>query len=119
MTQDPHGHASDWGTWNYVQIFIALMVLTAVTVAVAYVDLGQWNIVVALLVAFVKTSLVLWYFMHLRTEYRLNWIFAVSGFFWVAVLIIITMTDVLTRNRATVILSSDKYTVPAATTEHH
>ena len=51
----------------YVGIFLSLMVLTAATVAAAYVNLGALNIVVALAIATVKATLVVLYFMHART----------------------------------------------------
>ena len=52
----------------YFVIFGALMVLTALTVGLAFVNLGQMNIVVALAVAIVKASLVVMFFMHLKYE---------------------------------------------------
>ncbi|HYG69349.1 MAG TPA: cytochrome C oxidase subunit IV family protein [Anaeromyxobacteraceae bacterium] len=52
--------------------FAALLVLTAVTVAVARVDLGAANLAVAIGVAAVKASLVALYFMHLRYEHRFH-----------------------------------------------
>ncbi len=49
-------------------VFVALLVLTVVTVAVASVDLGSLNLYVALAVAGLKASLVVLYFMHLRYD---------------------------------------------------
>jgi cytochrome c oxidase subunit 4 len=49
-------------------VFIALLILTAITYAVTYVDLGAMNLFIALFVAVVKASLVVLYFMHLRWE---------------------------------------------------
>lgn len=110
------GHEPHWGTKQYVAIFGLLMVFTLLTVGAAKVDMGQWNIVVALAIAGVKAGLVLWFFMHLRTEYRWNWIFAGMGFFFVAILIGLTLSDMLTREGDNVVLSSPKYKV---TQEHH
>jgi len=56
-----------------VAVFVALLLLTVVTVLVSYVDLGLWNTVVALLIASVKASLVALFFMHLKGESRLVW----------------------------------------------
>jgi cytochrome c oxidase subunit 4 len=81
----------------YIMIFLALMVLTAITVAVAFVDLGLLNIVVAMTIAVVKALLVLLYFMHLRYGSHLNWIFAGAIFFWLAILLSLTVGDYLTR----------------------
>ncbi len=51
-----------------VGTFVALLILTVVTVAVAYVDVGSLNLVVALAVATIKASAVVLFFMHLRYD---------------------------------------------------
>ena len=81
----------------YLIIFATLLVLTGVTTAVAFVNLGPLNVVVMLLIAFFKASLVILYFMHVRFTGRLTQVAAVSGFAWLAVLIGLTLSDVLTR----------------------
>jgi cytochrome c oxidase subunit 4 len=81
----------------YVSIFVALMVLTLLTVGVALTDLGRLNIVVALTIATCKALLVLLYFMHLRYSTRLPWLAVAGGFFWLAILILFSMSDVLSR----------------------
>ena len=63
------------------------MVLTAVTVWVANLDLGRWNAIVALSIAVLKATLVVLYFMHVRYSSRLTWIFVGAGFFWLGILI--------------------------------
>jgi len=82
----------------YLIIFVTLLVLTGVTTAVAYVNLGPLNVVVMLLIAFFKASLVILYFMHVRFTSRLTQVAAVSGFAWLALLIGLTLSDVLTRS---------------------
>jgi cytochrome c oxidase subunit 4 len=60
----------------------ALMVLTWVTVSVTFIDLGNLNIVIALAIAVVKSSLVVLYFMHLRYDNPFNaFIFVASVVF--------------------------------------
>jgi cytochrome c oxidase subunit IV len=81
----------------YVSIFAALISLTLLTVGVAMIDLGRLNIVVALTIATLKALLVLLYFMHLRYSTRLPWLAVAGGFFWLAVLILLSMSDVLSR----------------------
>lgn len=81
----------------YVAIFLALMVLTAVTVAVAFVDLGPLNNVVMLGIAIGKATLVVLYFMHVRYSTRLVPLVAAAGFFWLLIMFGITMSDYLTR----------------------
>jgi cytochrome c oxidase subunit 4 len=81
----------------YVTIFSLLMVLTAITVSVAFVDLGPFNTIIALLIAVVKMVLVILYFMHVRYSGRLTWIVILAGFFWLALLLLMTLGDYLTR----------------------
>ncbi len=81
----------------YVSVFAALVALTAITVAVSYVDLGPASVVVALAIASLKALLVLLFFMHLRESSGLTWVVALGGFFWLGILIALTMSDVLTR----------------------
>jgi cytochrome c oxidase subunit 4 len=83
----------------HAAVFGALLVLTGLTVMVARIDLGPWNTVVALAIAALKASLVLLYFMHLRWSHRLNWVFAAVGLFFLVLLITLTLSDFLTRDR--------------------
>jgi cytochrome c oxidase subunit IV len=58
----------------YITVFVALMVLTIVTVAISYLDLSvPLAVTIALFVATVKGSLVAGYFMHLINEKKLIW----------------------------------------------
>jgi len=81
----------------YYLVFLALLVGTAVTVAVAFFDLGAMNNVVMLTIACVKALLVILFFMHVRWSSRLTWLVVASGFFWLLILFSVTMTDFLTR----------------------
>jgi cytochrome c oxidase subunit 4 len=84
---------------TYVLVWAGLLVLTLTTTGVAFIDLGgQWNTFTAVAIAVVKTVLVVVYFMHLRYSSRLTWVFAGAGFFWLVILITLTMSDVLTRS---------------------
>jgi len=80
-----------------IAVFAALLLLTVVTVLVSYVDLGLWNAIVALLVASVKASLVALFFMHLKGESRLVWGFALVPIFFLALILIGTLTDTMLR----------------------
>jgi cytochrome c oxidase subunit IV len=81
----------------YFGVFAALMVLTAVTTAVAFVDLGPWNTVVALGIAFLKATLVALFFMHVKYSPRLTQITVAGGIFWLAILIVLTLSDFVSR----------------------
>jgi len=82
---------------TYLAVFAALMMMLALTVAAAEVDLGFLNTPIALTIAVAKMILVLLYFMHLRYSSRLNWVIVATGFFWLAVMIAGTMDDVISR----------------------
>jgi len=81
----------------YFLVFAALIVLTVVTWLVAQVDLGWANDVVALTIAVTKAVLVLLFFMHVRTSTRMTIVTATAGFFWLVILIGLTLADYLTR----------------------
>lgn len=81
----------------YFLIFSALLLGTALTVAVAYVDMGFLNTPVALIIALGKASLVILYFMHVKYSHKLVGLFAVAGFFWLIIMLSMTMQDYYTR----------------------
>ena len=83
---------------TYVAIFLALMVGTALTTWIAYIDLGVFNTVVALVIAVIKMSLVVLFFMHLKYNKGLSRIVIVAAFFWLGIMISITLADELSRN---------------------
>lgn len=82
---------------TYLLVFVALLVLLALTVGVAYLDLGLWSIVLAVTIATVKALLVILYFMHARYSTRLIWLFAGVGFAWLGIMLVLTMSDYLSR----------------------
>ena len=81
----------------YYAVFVALLVLTAITTAVAFVDLGPWNTVVALGIAFLKATLVALFFMHVKYSPRLTQVVVAGGIFWLAILIVLTLSDFVSR----------------------
>jgi cytochrome c oxidase subunit 4 len=81
----------------YIIVWITLLVLTAVTWGVSYVNLGLGNVTVALLIASVKAALVALFFMHLRYEKRLVWAFAIVPLFFLALIIFGTLSDTMFR----------------------
>jgi cytochrome c oxidase subunit 4 len=78
-------------------VFAALLLLTVVTVLVSYVDLGAGNVVVALLIASAKASLVALFFMHLKGEGRLVWGFALFPIVFLLLILLGTLTDTMLR----------------------
>ena len=83
---------------TYVFVFISLLCLALLTTAVAFVDLGWLNVVIALAIAFAKMMLVLLLFMHLLYSSQLTRVVLIAGFFWLALLIGLTLTDYHSRS---------------------
>ena len=92
---DPQHHVT--GLTTYFVIFGALMVLTAITVAIAYVDLGALNTPVAFAIATFKAFLVGYFFMHLRHSTRLTWIVIFGSLLVLGTLFVLTFSDYLSR----------------------
>ncbi len=85
-------------TGFYVALGISLLVLTAVTVGAAFVNLGPFNPVVALLIATIKATLVVLFFMHVKgASEKMTAVVVISGFFFLAILLSLSMADYLTR----------------------
>lgn len=84
------------GPKTYAIVLAALLVLTVITVQASYFDFGAWNIVVALLIASAKGSLVALYFMHLRHD-KFNAVIFVGGLLFLAIFLIWTLFDIATR----------------------
>jgi cytochrome c oxidase subunit 4 len=81
----------------YFSIFGALMVLTLTTIWAASFDLGQFNIVVALVIAVAKALLVVLFFMHVRHSSGLTKLTVSAGLLWLMILIVLTMGDYASR----------------------
>jgi cytochrome c oxidase subunit 4 len=82
---------------SYYFIFAALIVLLVLTISMAYIDLGPFNIFVAITIAIIKAVLVILYFMHVRYNNRVTWVFVSAGFFWLLIMFTLTMSDIVTR----------------------
>ncbi|MGB0036633.1 MAG: cytochrome C oxidase subunit IV family protein [Candidatus Acidiferrales bacterium] len=93
----------------YVSVFFALIILTLLTTAVAFWDIGTFhtgirlldriplNTVVALAIAVTKMLLVVLFFMHLKYSPGLTRLVLLAGFFWLAIMLALTLSDELTR----------------------
>jgi cytochrome c oxidase subunit IV len=82
----------------YYLIFAVLMAGTAITVGVAFVDLGPFNAIAALTIAVIKATLVVLFFMHVRYSTKLTWAVVMGSVFWLAILLALTFSDYLTRS---------------------
>lgn len=97
MSTQDHTEEHHTGLRVYAAVCLALFVLTAVTVYVAKFDFGDFNIVVAMLIASVKAAIVALYFMHLKFEDKLTWIYALYPLFLLFLLIGFTLMETFTR----------------------
>jgi cytochrome c oxidase subunit 4 len=89
------GHISPLRT--YYAIFGSLMVLTAITVGVAFINLGPFNFPVAIGIAMLKATLVVLFFMHVKFSSHLTKLFIGTGVFFLLILFTLTMTDYISR----------------------
>ncbi len=95
QAHEHHEHHDSAGV--YVKTLIALLILTGVTVGASYIDFGSGNIVIALLIATIKATLVALFFMHLRYEKPVNGIIATAGFLFLGIFLMFCFMDQDTR----------------------
>jgi cytochrome c oxidase subunit IV len=81
----------------YIWTCIALLILLAVTWSIAYVNLGLFNLIVALGVSITKAIVIALFFMHIKGSSRLLHLAAVAGVMWLLILISLTLSDYFTR----------------------
>ena len=82
---------------QYSMVFAALLVGTAITVGAAFINMGALNPVVALAIACTKAVIVILFFMHVKYQSRLIKMTVASGFFTFMVLIVMTLSDYISR----------------------
>jgi cytochrome c oxidase subunit 4 len=82
----------------YLGVWAALMCLTAITAAVSWIELGPFNIVVALAIATTKMLLVALFFMGVKyISQKMTIVVIVAGLFWLFILLALSMTDYISR----------------------
>ncbi|HWF66245.1 MAG TPA: cytochrome C oxidase subunit IV family protein [Acidobacteriaceae bacterium] len=95
---DPeHAEQHIVGPKVYGTVFGILLLLTATTTGVAFIDMGVYNAVVALAIACIKAALVVLFFMHIHYSSRLLKMTVGAGLFTFIVLILLTMSDYISR----------------------
>ncbi|MPQ45729.1 cytochrome-c oxidase [Marinifilum sp. N1E240] len=95
MEKDQHTHIVKYKT--YIYVLIGLLIMTFLSVAVTEIDLGPYTVSTALLLASIKSVLVLLIFMHLKFDKKFYGIMVASVFLLLACVIIITFLDYLYR----------------------
>jgi cytochrome c oxidase subunit 4 len=88
-------HVSSWQT--NVVIFAALLILLVATLGCAYLPLGILHFPVAMAIATAKAYLIIMYFMHVRYSHRLTAVVVVSSFFWLGIMLVMTLNDYVSR----------------------
>jgi cytochrome c oxidase subunit 4 len=86
-----HAHVSS--VTFYVAVFLGLLFLTGMTVGQSYVDLGKANIILVILIATMKASLVVTFFMHLKWDNKFNALIFISTIFFIGVFFAYTLND--------------------------
>jgi cytochrome c oxidase subunit 4 len=113
---DEHGHGLAHVTplKLLVAVLVTLLVLTVITVAVTKVDLGgQWNLVVAMVIATVKAGLVVTYFMHLRWDKAFNVLVFLSSVLFLILFLSLALTDRKEYQRTIDLLEQTQQPTPA------
>jgi cytochrome c oxidase subunit IV len=90
----------DGATRTYACTFVTLLALTGLTVAAARLDVGAAHLPIALTIAGVKAALILTFFMHLRAQTRLVKLYMVGAGVWLGIMVVLTLSDFLTRGAA-------------------
>lgn len=120
-----HAHSSPARV--YVLTLGVLLVLTAITVGAAYVNFGSSsvNLIIAMLIATVKATLVAMVFMHLRHDPPLNAIIFASALIFLGIFLLFPLIDIETRDRVVPYglrmkaePAAQKQAAPAAAGEH-
>jgi len=82
---------------TYFVISVALLVLLALTVGASFLDLGPLNTPLAMSISLAKAVLILLFFMHVRYNPPIMWVFVGAGFFWLGIMLVLAMSDYMSR----------------------
>jgi cytochrome c oxidase subunit 4 len=94
MSDQSHSHPTPR---LYLLILALLIIGTCATWGIAFKDLGIFNPVVALAIAVAKAVLVILFFMHVIYSNKLTKLTVAAGFFWLLILITMSLSDYLSR----------------------
>jgi cytochrome c oxidase subunit IV len=96
-TNAGYGEHRDESMTTYAVVFILLLVLLGLTYGAYQLDLGAWNLAIALIIAVIKAAMVLMVFMHVRLSPKIVWIFSLSSFLWLILMIAGFVNDYASR----------------------
>jgi cytochrome c oxidase subunit 4 len=83
---------------TYLTVYVSLLIATGLTVGAAFIDLGAFNPILALGIACFKAVIVILFFMHVYFSSRLMKLTVAAGFFTFIVLIMMTLSDYMSRS---------------------
>ncbi len=95
MEKEKSNHITGYGV--YFLVWIALIALTSITVTIAGIDLGTISLAIALLIAAIKSSLVINIFMHIKFEEAIFKVFIFVSLITLVVIFILTFFDIFSR----------------------
>jgi cytochrome c oxidase subunit 4 len=102
---------------TYGVVYGTLLLLTALTVGVSFLELGDWHGPVGMLIAAAKATLVAFFFMHLLHSRRLIWLVAGAALFWLGILLTFTFADYMSRSWIEGRSGPGKSVIPSVTDE--
>ena len=82
---------------TYFKTFGALLGLLVLTVGANFVNLGPFNVVIAMAISIAKAALIMMFFMEVRYSHPIVWLFATASFLWLVLLLTITLGDYVSR----------------------
>jgi cytochrome c oxidase subunit IV len=80
-----------------IVVFVALLVLLVATVGAAHLPLAGWHVPIAMAIATAKAVLIILFFMHVLHSHKLTMVVSVASFFWLAIMVVLTLNDYLSR----------------------
>ena len=85
------------GTKTFMLVWIALLILTGLTIEAARMQMGEWSMVANIAIASTKAGLVLWFFMHLKYEKRIFKLLLFVPIITISIIIVLTFFDIWYR----------------------
>ncbi len=95
QNKENHEHITPYST--YVLVWLALIALTSITVTVSGIDFGMVALAIAMLIAAVKSSLVINIFMHIKFDEPIFKVFLMVSLFTLVIIFVLTFFDLVNR----------------------
>jgi caa(3)-type oxidase subunit IV len=85
-------------SWKmYAWVLVGLFAGLVLNLGIAYLDVGGFRPAIAVAISAGQALLVILFFMHVGHANRVLWLFVAAGFFWLAILLVLAMSDYLSR----------------------